>query len=175
MAVLGVLCRVFLASTGLLEGFLVAKGVSEEMPAAREVAARRPRGLPPPQNARLMWGSEPLPRSHCGGKGEKLPWAPSGLIHPTRFPNQHVAAWVPLHTGAKRLKVKKLNALKLLPYTWRQCFNLKPRPFWLVSLLLASLTAAAFVRPDPQIYSPVASLRRLTTGHLTFTVPRKVK
>ena len=147
MAVLGVLCRVFLASTGLLEGFLVAKGVSEEMPAAREVAARRPRGLPPPQNARLMWGSEPLPRAHCGGKGEKLPWAPSGLIHPTRFPNQHVAAWVPLHTGAKRLKVKKLNALKLLPYTWRQRFNLKPRPFWLASLLLASLTAAAFVWP----------------------------
>lgn len=52
----GVLCRaafghlwVFLASTGLLEGFLVAKGVSEEMPAAVGSAARRPRRLPPPQ------------------------------------------------------------------------------------------------------------------------------
>ena len=65
----GVLCRVFLASTGLLEGFLVARGVSEEMPVAVGGAARRPRGLPPPQNARLMRGSEPLPRAHCGGKG----------------------------------------------------------------------------------------------------------
>jgi hypothetical protein len=34
-----VLCRVFLASTGLLEGFLVAKGVSEEMP--RSEGSRR--------------------------------------------------------------------------------------------------------------------------------------
>lgn len=66
-----VLCRVFLASTGLLEGFLVAKGASEEMPAAVGGAARRPRGLPPPQNTRLMWGSEPLPRAHCGGEGRK--------------------------------------------------------------------------------------------------------
>ena len=52
----GVLCRVFLASTGLLEGFLVARGVSEEMPVAVGGAARRPRGLPPPQNAGLMPG-----------------------------------------------------------------------------------------------------------------------
>ena len=41
----------------------------EGMSAARGVAARRPRGLPPSQNARLMWGSKPLPRAHCGGKG----------------------------------------------------------------------------------------------------------
>lgn len=57
-----------------------------------------------------------LPRAHCGGKGRNSLSTPSGLIHPTRFPNQHVAAWVPSHTGAKR-----------------------------------------------------------TTGHLTFTMPRKVK
>lgn len=50
----GALCRVFPASTGLLEGFLVAKGASEEMPAAVGGAARRPRGFSPPQNARLM-------------------------------------------------------------------------------------------------------------------------
>ena len=63
-----VICAFFLASTGLLEGFLVAKGVSEEMPAAVGGAARRPRGLPPPQNAGLMRGSEPLPSAHCDGK-----------------------------------------------------------------------------------------------------------
>lgn len=54
---------------GAAGGVLVVKGVSEGMPAVRGVAARRPRGLPPPQNARLMRGSEPLPRAHCGGKG----------------------------------------------------------------------------------------------------------
>lgn len=102
----GALCRVFLASTGLLEGVLVAKGASEEMPAAVGGAARQPHGLPPPQNARLMRGSEPLPSTHCGNKGRHSLWTPSGLIHPTRFPNQHVAVWVPSHTGAKRLKVK---------------------------------------------------------------------
>jgi hypothetical protein len=102
----GALCRVFLASTGLLEEFLVAKGVSEEIPAAVGGAVRQPHGLPPPQNAGLMRGSESLPRAHCGNKGKNSLWTPSGLIRPTRFPNQHMATWVPSHTGAKRLKVK---------------------------------------------------------------------
>ena len=82
----GVLCRVFLASTGLLEGFLVARGVSEEMPVAVGGAARRPRGLPPPQSAGLMRGSEPLPRAHCGDKGRNSLWTPSGLISPHSLP-----------------------------------------------------------------------------------------
>ena len=41
---------------GAAGGVLVVKGVPEGMPAARGVAARRPRGLPLPQNAGLMPG-----------------------------------------------------------------------------------------------------------------------
>jgi len=91
---------------GAAGGVLVVKGVPEGMPAAVGGAARQPHGLPPPQNAGLMRGSEPLPSTHCGNKGRHSLWTPSGFIRPTRFPNQHVAVWVPLHTGAKRLKVK---------------------------------------------------------------------
>ena len=102
----GVLCRVFSRVYGVAGGVLVAKSVSEKMPVAVGSATRRPRGLPPPQNAGLMRGSEPLPHAHCGGKRRNSLWTPSGLIRPTRFPNQHMAAGVPSHTDAKRLKVK---------------------------------------------------------------------
>lgn len=133
---------------------MVAKGVSEEMPAAREVAARRPRGLPPPQNARLMWGSEPLPRSHCGGKGEKLPWAPSGLIHPTRFPNQHVAAWVPLHTGAKRLKVKKIECFKTFALYLATVLQFKTTAFLAGEFIISIFNCCSFrTAGSPDIFA----------------------
>ncbi len=131
---------------------------------------------------------EGMPTTVGGGAGSvhtlcslRLPACAAGHNHPPQrpysphsLPRPAYGDLGPLAYGREEAE-SKIECLKLLPYTWRQCFNLKPRPFWLASLLLASLTAAAFVRPDPQMYSPVASLRRLTTGHLTFTVPRKVK
>ena len=94
----GALCRVFLASTGLLEEFLVAKGVSEEIPAAVGGAVRQPHGLPPPQNAGLMRGSESLPRAH-------RPYSPHSLPQPA------YGDLGPLAYGREEAESKKLNAL----------------------------------------------------------------
>ena len=89
-----VICGFFSHLRGLLEGFLVVW-----WPRLSQKGCPR------------QWEAAPVPFTPCALSAS--PHARlgttthhSGLIRPTRFPNQHMAAWVSSHTGAKRLKVK---------------------------------------------------------------------
>lgn len=89
-----VICGFFSHLRGLLEGFLVVW-----WPRLSQKGCPR------------QWEAAPVPFTPCALSAS--PHARLGtttrhndLIRPTCFPNRHMAAWVPSHTGAKRLKVK---------------------------------------------------------------------
>jgi len=109
----GVLCRVFLASMGLLEGFLVAKGVSEEMPVA--VGMRRQATTRASTTPERKADAEVVSLCHAPivmAKGE----TPSDTLRPYSphsLPQPACGRLGPLAYGREEAESKKLNALNL--------------------------------------------------------------
>ena len=103
----GVLCRVFLASTGLLEGFWWSRVSRKGCPrgeGSRRQAATRASTTP---ERRADAGVVSLCHTPTvATKGETPSGRPPALFTPLASPTSMWPPRVPSHTGAKRLKVK---------------------------------------------------------------------